>query len=252
MTSQDLLKAIMEAKTLYEAAKIAAESGVPGAKEALVMWAKMNGFKVSDANRAWKDCQPKKQSKDGILRSMHMWMADAQRTEFDVFMETVERGRQAESVSFIAYVGNRLEEWEMLARQFSRITGEKAPVRTIQGLNRAKAEQILNGTFDWIAHFEGTPWELAVRQAFGPHEEPESEPEAEEEDTSWYDEKKPYQDVKHAWETLRRELAKARPAKSRMHTDKVAHLGDDELTNAYKEAFQKHNKSNGRRNGRRS
>ena len=48
-------------------------------------------------------------------------------------------------------------------------------------------------------------------------------------------------EVREAWDFLKAEMESARPRKTKVHPDKVSHLGDAELTKAYTEAFQKLN-----------
>lgn len=59
-----------------------------------------------------------------------------------------------------------------------------------------------------------------------------------EKDTWEYDDSHPFQDVRSAKENLKRESQRARPRKTRVHPDKVAHLDDAELTKMYTDAFK--------------
>lgn len=57
------------------------------------------------------------------------------------------------------------------------------------------------------------------------------------------DEQEPKQDdnadaIKQAWRELKAEMNRARPRKHKVHPDRVSHLGDEELTAAYTQAFQ--------------
>ena len=65
---------------------------------------------------------------------------------------------------------------------------------------------------------------------------------AEPKDTWEYNDADPFADVRSAWENLKRETAKAKPRKSRIHPDKVAKFEDADLSAAYTKAFQVYGK----------
>ena len=65
---------------------------------------------------------------------------------------------------------------------------------------------------------------------------------AEPKDTWEYNDADPFADVRSAWENLKRETAKAKPRKSRIHPDKVAKFDDADLSAAYTKAFQVYGK----------
>ena len=61
---------------------------------------------------------------------------------------------------------------------------------------------------------------------------------AEPKDTWEYNDADPFADERSAWENLKRETAKAKPRKTRLHSDKVAKFNNPDLTAAYDKAFK--------------
>ena len=53
-----------------------------------------------------------------------------------------------------------------------------------------------------------------------------------------YNDADPFADERSAWENLKRETAKAKPRKTRLHSDKVAKFNNPDLTSAYDKAFK--------------
>ena len=80
---------------------------------------------------------------------------------------------------------------------------------------------------------QGTRVRRTITGKAVPKGEPEPEVKQEEEEVN---------PVKQAWADLHAELRRQRPRKTKVHPDKVSHLGDEELTAAYTEAFQNLNK----------
>ena len=66
--------------------------------------------------------------------------------------------------------------------------------------------------------------------------------EKEPKDTWEYNDADPFADERSAWENLKRETAKAKPRKARIHPDKVAKFDNADLSAAYTKAFQVYRK----------
>ena len=62
--------------------------------------------------------------------------------------------------------------------------------------------------------------------------------EKEPKDTWEYNDADPFADERSAWENLKREATKAKPRKTRLHSDKVAKFNNPDLTSAYDKAFK--------------
>lgn len=145
MTSIELLTKLATTKaTLKTATELCIKEGN---KAVFTMYTKELGIKVKESNQIWKDASPvvMPSSSTGLMSSFRSWLAEADRTEKDVYNKVIEMGKEAKSISFIAYVGKRLDEWAMVEMALSRaIKGRTAGTRTIKGLTRVQAEAILN------------------------------------------------------------------------------------------------------------
>lgn len=204
----ELMTALSSAKGASEAAQIATDSGLTGAKEIYMAWGKSAGMhSVKELEEFWKLCQPVKTSGGprGFADSYYDWLAETSREE----QEAADYILSSESQNVRNHLTHYLNIWA-LAETVRR--GKKV-VRTV----------------------------VATKEAGEPKVKPQAK--AKERAPEWeYNASAPYGDVKSAWETLKREREKARPAKTKVHPDKVAHLNDAELSKAYTEAFQVYSK----------
>lgn len=209
-TVLELMMALTQAGTIAEGAKISAESGIAGAKEVYMAWGKEGGESAKALEEAWKAAQPEKTSSSprGFAEQYYDWLAGESRTEqeaHDLIMSN-------DSQNVRNHLTHYLNIWA-LAETVRR--GEKV-IRTITaGKATPKASK-----------------------------EPKAEKASAEPKDEWeYNSADPYGDVRSAKETLKRELAKAKPAKTKVHPDKVAHLNDEELSKMYTQAFQAYSKA---------
>lgn len=208
-TVLELMMALTQAGTIAEGAKISAESGIAGAKEVYMAWGKECGESAKALEEAWKAAQPAKTSSSprGFADQYYDWLAEQSRSEqeaHDLIMSN-------ESQNVRNHLTHYLNIWA-LAETVRR--GEKV-IRTITaGKATPKASK-----------------------------EPKQKASAEPKDEWEYNSADPYADVRSARETLKRELAKAKPAKTKVHPDKVAHLKDEELSKMYTQAFQAYSKA---------
>ncbi len=208
-TVLELMMALTQAGSIAEGAKVSAESGIAGAKEVYMAWGKEGGESVKTLEEAWKAAQPAKTSggAKGFADQYYDWLAETSRTEqeaHDLIM-----GNDSQNVR--NHLTHYLNIWA-LAETVRR--GEKV-ARTITA---GKASPKPNGA-------------SAEKKSAGPK------------DTWEYNSSAPYESVRAAKETLKREMAKAKPAKTRVHPDKVAHLNDEELSKLYTGAFQSLNQA---------
>lgn len=208
-TVLELMMALTQAGTITEGAKVSAESGIAGAKEVYMAWGKEGGESAKALEEAWKAAQPAKTSSSprGFADQYYDWLADQSRSEqeaHDLIMSN-------DSQNVRNHLTHYLNIWA-LAETVRR--GEKV-IRTITaGKATPKASK-----------------------------EPKQKASAEPRDEWEYNSADPYADVRSARETLKRELAKAKPAKTKVHPDKVAHLKDEELSKMYTQAFQAYSKA---------
>lgn len=189
------------------AAKAAIESGLTGAKEVYMAWGKSVGIAAKSLEEEWKAAQPEK-AKSGprvFAEEYYDWLAEASREEQEAHDYIM--GHESQNVR--NHLTHYLNIWA-LAETVRK--GEKV-ARTISA---GKA----------------TP------KASGASAKKESQP-----NDDWeYNDATPFADVRSAWENLKRETAKAKPRKSRIHPDKVAQFEDADLTAAYTKAFQVYSK----------
>ena len=197
-----------DADSIDMAAKATVQAGIPGAKDIYMAWGKEKGIAAKALEAAYKDAQPEKTSGGprGFAEMYYDWLAEASREE----QEAHDYIMSNESQNVRNHLTHYLNIWA-LAETVRR--GEKV-VRTISA---GKASPKPNG---------------------GASAKKEKEPK----DTWEYNDADPFADVRSAWENLKRETAKAKPRKSRIHPDKVAKFEDADLSAAYNKAFQVYGK----------
>lgn len=177
-----------------------------GNKDLYLAWGKEAGYTVKELNDAWKAAQPKKAaSASGFAAEYYDWLAEDSRSEQEAHDYIMAEGN---SKNVKAHLTHYLNIWALA----ESVRSGKKVHRTVVGKSSKSA-----GTSSAKAKKEEAPkWE--------------------------YDSSHPYADVRSAWETLKRVQLSKRPAKTKVHPDKVAHLGDEKLTEAYTKAFQIYNK----------
>lgn len=212
MTIIELMTALsaFDADSIDMAAKAAVQSEIKGARDIFMAWGADKNIPVSKLQAEWKAAQPEKTSSSprGFAEQYYDWLAGESRTEqeaHDLIMSN-------DSQNVRNHLTHYLNIWA-LAETVRR--GEKV-IRTITA---GKA----------------TPKASKEHKAEKASAEPKDEWE--------YNSADPYGDVRSAKETLKRELAKAKPAKTKVHPDKVAHLKDEELSKMYTQAFQAYSKA---------
>ena len=188
------------------AAKAAVEANIPGAKDVYMAWGKEKGIAAKTLEAAYKEAQPEKTSggPNGFADTYYNWLAEESRTEQEAhdYIMAPDTSNNTK-----AHLTHYLNIWALAETVRS---GEKV-VRTISA---GKA----------------SPKPNKEKTSAGPED-------------SWeYNDADPFADVRSAWENLKRESKKAKPRKSRLHPDKVAKFGNDELTEAYTKAFQVYGK----------
>lgn len=183
------------------AAKATVQAGIPGAKDIYMAWGKEKGIAAKALEAAYKEAQPEKTSGGprGFTEMYYDWLAEAARTE----QEAHDYIMGDESQNVRNHLTHYLNIWA-LAETVRR--GEKV-VRTIS----------------------------AGKASPKPNKEKDS---AEPKDTWEYNDADPFADERSAWENLKRETAKAKPRKTRLHSDRVAKFNNPDLTSAYDKAFK--------------
>ena len=183
------------------AAKATVQAGIPGAKEIYMAWGKEKGIAAKALEAAYKEAQPEKTSGGprGFAEVYYDWLAEASRTE----QEAHDYIMSNESQNVRNHLTHYLNIWA-LAETVRR--GEKV-VRTIS----------------------------AGKASPKPNKEKAS---AETKDSWEYNDADPFADERSAWENLKRETAKAKPRRTRLHSDKVAKFNNPDLTAAYDKAFK--------------
>lgn len=199
---------VLSAQEVDMAAKAAVQAGIPGAKDVYMAWGKEKGIAAKELEAAYKEAQPAKSSGGprGFADMYYDWLAETSREE----QEAHDYIMSNESQNVRNHLTHYLNIWA-LAETVRR--GEKV-VRTI----------------------------TAGKASPKPKTDSASKAKAEPKDTWEYDAANPYRDVRSAWETLERVKKSARPAKNKVHPDKVAFLNDADLTAAYTKAFQIYSK----------
>ena len=190
-----------DADSIDMAAKTTVQAGIPGAKEIYMAWGKEKGIAAKALEAAYKEAQPEKTSGGprGFAEMYYDWLAEAARTE----QEAHDYIMSNESQNVRNHLTHYLNIWA-LAETVRR--GEKV-VRTIS----------------------------AGKASPKPNKEKAS---AEPKDSWEYNDADPFADERSAWENLKRETAKAKPRKTRLHSDKVAKFNNPDLTAAYDKAFK--------------
>ena len=185
------------------AAKAAVEAAIPGAKDIYMAWGKEKGIPAKTLEKEFKEAQPEKPKGGarGFADVYYDWLAEAARTEEEAHDYIM--GDESQNVR--NHLTHYLNIWA-LAETVRR--GEKV-VRTISA---GKASPKPNGS------------------ASAKEKEPK--------DTWEYNDADPFADERSAWENLKRETAKAKPRKTRLHSDKVAKFNNPDLTAAYDKAFK--------------
>ena len=188
------------------AAKATVQAGIPGAKEIYMAWGKEKGIAAKSLEAAYKEAQPEKTSggPNGFADTYYNWLAEESRTEQEAhdYIMAPDTSNNTK-----AHLTHYLNIWA-LAETVRR--GEKVS-RTISA---GKASPKPNGG-------------ASANKA---KEEPK--------DTWEYNDADPFADERSAWENLKRETAKAKPRKTRLHSDKVAKFNNPDLTSAYDKAFK--------------
>lgn len=195
------------ADSIDMAAKAAVQSGLTGAKEGYMAWGKSIGVAAKALEEAWKSAQPEKAKGGprGFADMYYDWLAGSAREE----QEAHDYIMSNESPNVRNHLTHYLNIWALAesVRQGRKVS------RTISAGKAA-------------------PKASTKKQSAEPKGEWE------------YNEATPHADVRSAWETLRREMAKPKSSqrKTKVHPDKVAQFNDEELTTAYNKAFQSMNK----------
>ena len=207
MTIFELMQSLsaFDADSIDMAAKAAAQSEIKGARDIFMAWGADKNIPVSKLQAEWKEAQPAKASSSprNFAEQYYDWLAEASRSE----QEAHDLIMSNDSQNVRNHLTHYLNIWALAET-----------VRKGEKVNRT------------ITAGKASPKPKAEKAS------------AEPKDTWEYNSADPYSDVRSAKETLKRELAKAKPAKTKVHPDKVAHLNDPELTAAYTKAFQVHSR----------
>lgn len=195
----------LSADSVDMAARAAVEAGIPGAKDVYMAWGKEKGIAAKTLEAEYKAAQPEKAKGGarGFADIYYDWLAEAARTE----QEAHDYIMSDESQNVRNHLTHYLNIWALAETVRS---GHKVS-RTI----------------------------TAGKASPKPNKEKAS---AEPKDSCEYNDADPFADVRSAWENLKRETAKAKPRKSRIHPDKVAKFEDADLSAAYTKAFQVYGK----------
>ena len=183
------------------AAKATVQANIPGAKEIYMAWGKEKGIAAKTLEAEYKAAQPEKAKGGarGFADVYYDWLAEEARTE----QEAHDYIMSDESQNVRNHLTHYLNIWALAETVRS---GQKV-VRTI----------------------------TAGKASPKPNKEKAS---AEPKDSWEYNDADPFADVRSAWENLKRETAKAKPRKTRLHSDKVAKFNNPDLTAAYDKAFK--------------
>ena len=191
----------LSADSVDMAAKAAVEANIPGAKDVYMAWGKEKGIAAKTLEAEYKAAQPEKAKAGarGFADIYYDWLAEAARTE----QEAHDFIMSDESQNVRNHLTHYLNIWALAETVRS---GHKVS-RTIS----------------------------AGKASPKPNKEKAS---AQPKDSWEYNDADPFADVRSAWENLKRETAKAKPRKSRIHPDKVSKFEDADLSAAYTKAFQ--------------
>lgn len=208
MTILELMQSlsVFDADSINMAAKAAVQSGIKGARDIFMAWGADKNIPVSKLQAEWKAAQPEKTSGGprGFAEMYYDWLAEASREE----QEAHDYIMSNESQNVRNHLTHYLNIWALAETVRS---GQKV-VRTISA---GKASPKPNG-------------------GASANKAKEEEPK----DTWEYNDADPFADERSAWENLKRETAKAKPRKTRLHSDKVAKFNNPDLTAAYDKAFK--------------
>ncbi len=190
-----------DADSIDMAAKATVQAGIPGAKDIYMAWGKEKGIAAKALEAAYKEAQPEKTSGGprGFTEMYYDWLAEASREE----QEAHDYIMSNESQNVRNHLTHYLNIWALA----ETVRSGKKVVRTIS----------------------------AGKASPKPNKEKAS---AEPKDTWEYNDADPFADERSAWENLKRETAKAKPRKTRLHSDKVAKFNNPDLTSAYDKAFK--------------
>ena len=205
MTIIELMTALTSSATISEAAEQAANSGIAGAKDVYLAWGKSEGHVVKELESAWKEAQPVKAKGGarGFADVYYNWLAEDERTE----QEAADYINSSDSQNVRNHLTHYLNIWALVAT-----------VRAGQNVSRT---------------IVGSKTEASATK------EPTAEKKPAAKKDNWeYDASQPYADVRSAWETLERVRKSKRPAKTKVAPEKVAHLEDADVTDAYTKAFE--------------
>lgn len=185
------------------AAKACVEANIPGAKDIYMAWGKEKGIAAKTLEAEYKEAQPEKTSggRSGFAERFYDWLAEDSRTE----VEAHDYIMADESENTRRHLTHFLNIWALAETV-------RSGTRVVRTISAGKASPKPEGS--------------------------SAKSKAEPKDTWEYNDADPFADVRSAWENLKRETAKAKPRKSRLHSDKVAKFGNDELVKAYDQAFK--------------
>lgn len=210
MTILELMQALSQfsADSVDMGAKAAVQANVAGAKEVYMAWGKSNGVAAKALEEAWKDAQPEKAKGGprGFADLYYDWLAEAARSEQEAHDYIM--GNDSQNVR------NHLTHYLNIWALAETVRSGKKVVRTITA---GKAAPKAKASSAKEEQTEADSWE--------------------------YNQAEPFADVRSAWETLEREMKKAKPRKTMLHPDKVAQFNDATLTEAFTKAFQSQNKA---------
>lgn len=195
----------LTADSVDMAAKAAVEANIPGAKDVYMAWGKEKGIAAKTLEAEYKAAQPEKAKGGarGFADIYYDWLAEAARTE----QEAHDYIMSDESQNVRNHLTHYLNIWALAETV-------RSGVKVSRTITAGKASP-----------------------------KPNKEKASAEPKDSWeYNDADPFADVRSAWENLKRETAKAKPRKSRIHPDKVSKFEDADLSAAYTKAFQVYGK----------
>lgn len=200
----------LDGDSIDMAAKAAVEANIPGAKEIYMAWGKEKGIAAKALEAAYKEAQPAKSNggPNGFTDTYYNWLAEESRTEQEAHDYIMS---QDTSNNTKAHLTHFLNIWALAQTV-------RTGVKVVRTISAGKASPKPNGGAS------------------------ANKTKAEPKDTWEYNDADPFADVRSAWENLKRETAKAKPRKSRIHPDKVAKFEDADLSAAYTKAFQVYGK----------
>lgn len=195
----------LTADSVDVAARAAVEANIPGAKDVYMAWGKEKGIAAKTLEAEYKAAQPEKAKGGarGFADIYYDWLAEAARTE----QEAHDYIMSDESQNVRNHLTHYLNIWALAETV-------RSGVKVSRTITAGKASP-----------------------------KPNKEKASAQPKDSWeYNDADQFADVRSAWENLKRETAKAKPRKSRIHPDKVAKFEDADLSAAYTKAFQVYGK----------